>query len=82
MIKTGSPNPQQFSHGVAAIAVAMATFFVALFLRASSVTLVELPLAAPQLMAKESDGLLRVAAEHLSKLQGGVSIGGFPGFEP
>ena len=60
----------------------MATFFVALFLRASSVTLVELPLAAPQLMAKESDGLLRVAAEHLSKLQGGVSIGGFPGFEP
>jgi len=82
MINTKSPSHQQFSHGVAAIAAATATLFVALFLRASPITLVESPLAAPQLMSKESDGLLRVAAEHLSKLEGGASIGGFPGFEP
>jgi hypothetical protein len=81
MIRTESPNPRQFSHGVAAIALATAILFVALFLRASSITFVESP-TAPQLMAKESEGLLRVAAEHLSKLQGGASIGGFPGFEP
>jgi hypothetical protein len=32
--------------------------------------------------AEGTEGLLRQTAEHLSKMQGGASIGGFPGFEP
>ena len=33
-------------------------------------------------LAKGTDGLLQQTAEHLSKMQRGASIGGFPGFEP
>ncbi|MEK7278771.1 MAG: hypothetical protein AAB427_15575 [Chloroflexota bacterium] len=33
-------------------------------------------------LAKGTEGLLRQTAEHLSKMQRGASIGGFPGFEP
>lgn len=32
--------------------------------------------------AQVTEGLLRQTAEHLSKMQRGESIGGFPGFEP
>ena len=42
--------------------------------------------SAPQVVASKlapgTEGLLRQTAEHLSKMQGGVSVGGFPGFEP
>ena len=42
--------------------------------------------ARPQLAAARlipgTEGLLRQAAEHLSKMQGGKSVGGFPAFEP
>lgn len=31
---------------------------------------------------KSNEGLLRQAALHLSKMRGGESVGGFPGFEP
>ncbi len=33
-------------------------------------------------LAGGTEGLLRQTAEHLSRMQGGASIGGFPGFEP
>jgi len=33
-------------------------------------------------LAPGTEGLLQQTAEHLSKMQGGDSIGGFPGFEP
>ena len=33
-------------------------------------------------LAKGTEGLLRQTAEHLSRMQRGESIGGFPGFEP
>lgn len=33
-------------------------------------------------LAKGTEGLLQQTAEHLSKMQRGASIGGFPGFEP
>lgn len=32
--------------------------------------------------AEVTEGLLRQTATHLSKMQGGASVGGFPGFEP
>ena len=47
---------------------------------------VGLDYSAPQVVASKlapgTEGLLRQTAEHLSKMQGGVSVGGFPGFEP
>ena len=33
-------------------------------------------------LAPVTEGLLRQTALHLSKMQGGASVGGFPGFEP
>ncbi|MBI5080965.1 MAG: hypothetical protein HZB17_06635, partial [Chloroflexi bacterium] len=33
-------------------------------------------------LAPGTEGLLKQTAIHLSKMEGGVSIGGFPGFEP
>jgi|GEM_PF-1454067 len=82
MIRTESHKPQQLLYSAIVLIAALAVLFVALFSRPSPIPLVESPQAAPQLMAKESDGLLRVTAEHLSKLEGGASVGGFPGFEP
>jgi len=67
--------------GGAVIVVIATTFF--LFARLLPLTVVNEPVKpAPQLMAKESDGLLNVTAEHLSKLQDGASIGGYPPFKP
>jgi hypothetical protein len=47
---------------------------------------VRLPAPAAQIsearLAQGTEGLLRQTAAHLSKLQGGASVGGFPGFEP
>lgn len=53
----------------------------------SNTLLVELTASAPASVAQASlapgtEGLLRQTASHLSKMQGGASIGGFPGFEP
>lgn len=43
-------------------------------------------LSAPEIsqaaQVKTTKGLLRQIALHLSKMQGGASVGGFPGFEP
>ncbi|MBK7203716.1 hypothetical protein [Candidatus Amarolinea dominans] len=53
----------------------------------SNTLLVELTASAPASVAQASlapgtEGLLRQTASHLSKLLGGASVGGFPGFEP
>ncbi|MBK9091482.1 MAG: hypothetical protein IPM84_01640 [Anaerolineae bacterium] len=53
----------------------------------SNTLLVELTSSAPASVAQASlapgtEGLLRQTASHLSKMLGGASIGGFPGFEP
>ena len=53
----------------------------------SNTLLVELTASAPASVAQASlapgtEGLLRQTASHLSKMQGGASVGGFPGFEP
>ena len=53
----------------------------------SNTLLVDLTSSAPASVAQASlapgtEGLLRQTASHLSKMQGGASVGGFPGFEP
>lgn len=53
----------------------------------SNTLLVELTASAPASVAQASlapgtEGLLRQTAGHLSKMLGGASVGGFPGFEP
>ncbi|MBK7203316.1 hypothetical protein [Candidatus Amarolinea dominans] len=53
----------------------------------SNTLLVELTASAPASIAQASlapgtEGLLRQTAGHLSKMLGGASVGGFPGFEP
>ncbi|MBK6432165.1 hypothetical protein [Candidatus Amarolinea dominans] len=53
----------------------------------SNTLLVELTASAPASVAQASlapgtEGLLRQTASHLSKMLGGASVGGFPGFEP
>jgi len=51
---------------------------------ASRVVIVSAPAAqiSEARLAPGTEGLLRQVAEHLSRMQGGASIGGFPGFEP
>lgn len=67
---------------VTTLFVALAILFSILYLRAPQITFVELPQTSTRYLAKESEGLLKQTALHLSKMQGGASIGGFPGFEP
>ena len=40
------------------------------------------PQVAEAKLAPGTEGLVKQTAEHLSKMQGGASVGGFPGFEP
>ena len=40
------------------------------------------PQVAQASLTSGTEGWLRQTAEHMSKMQGGASIGGFPGFEP
>jgi len=72
----------KFSPLVAALVAALAISFPLLYLRAPQTTFVELPKTSTRYLAKESEGLLKQTALHLSKMQKGASVGGFPGFEP
>lgn len=67
---------------VTTLFVALTILFSILYLRAPQITFVESPTTSTHYLAKESEGLLKQTALHLSKMQGGASIGGFPGFEP
>jgi hypothetical protein len=72
----------KFSPFVTTLLVALAFLFLFLYLRAPQITFVESSTTSTHYLAKESEGLLKQTALHLSKMQSGVSIGGFPGFEP
>ena len=73
--------PSRFNLTLLALALASA---VALSLATSRVVSVSAPAAqvSEASRAKVTEGLLRQAALHLSKLESGKSVGGFPGFEP
>ncbi len=67
---------------VATLLVAPAILFLVLYLRAPQITFVESPQTSTRYLADGTEGLTKQTALHLSKMQGGASIGGFPGFEP
>mgnify|MGYP001609778939 CR=1 FL=1 len=60
------------------------SLFVLQMLPASRAVIVSAPAAqvSEATLAKVTEGLLRQTALHLSKMQRGASVGGFPGFEP
>ncbi|MEK9163635.1 MAG: hypothetical protein AAB261_10025, partial [Chloroflexota bacterium] len=67
---------------VATLLVAPAILFLVLYLRAPQIIFVESPQISTRHLADGTEGLTKQTALHLSKMQKGKSIGGFPGFEP
>ncbi|MEK7442267.1 MAG: hypothetical protein AABZ78_15825 [Chloroflexota bacterium] len=69
-------------HFTAAILVALAALTVIALSYALTITTPAPQVAHTASLASGTEGLLKQTALHLSKMQGGESIGGFPGFEP
>jgi len=67
---------------VATLIVALSVLFPLLYLRAPQITFMELPKDSTRHLADGTEGLTKQTALHLSKMQKGASIGGFPSFEP
>jgi len=75
--KTNTPT-----HFTAAILVAIAALTVIALSYALTITTPAPQVAHAASLAPGTERLLKQTALHLSKMQGGASVGGFPGFEP
>jgi hypothetical protein len=69
-------------HFTATLLVAIAALTVIALSCALTITTPAPQVAHAASLASGTEGLLKQTALHLSKMQGGESIGGFPGFEP
>jgi len=67
---------------VAAVLTAAIILFSVLYSRTPQINFVESSTTSTRYLADGTEGLTKQTALHLSKMQGGASIGGFPGFEP
>ncbi|MBI3914317.1 MAG: hypothetical protein HY327_09065 [Chloroflexi bacterium] len=73
--------PSRFNLTLLALALAGVVALSLAVSRAMSVSAPAVQVSAARL-ANGTEGLLRQTAAHLSKMQRGASVGGFPGFEP